>query len=109
VGTTGQNTVYPEGMSFTPQYAALLNGAFAHTFDFDDTMAEAVLHPGAAIIPAALAEAESSGATGKRLLLALAVGYEVACRLFACVFRERKSVGFMFWPGVYLGVHIHGS
>ncbi|CAI4214292.1 unnamed protein product [Parascedosporium putredinis] len=80
-GNSGQSTVYAKGKTFTPQYAAFLNGAFAHTFDFDDTMAEAVLHPGASIIPAALAEAERSGSSGKHLLVALAVGYEVACRL----------------------------
>ncbi|MDZ4127494.1 MAG: MmgE/PrpD family protein, partial [Hydrogenophaga sp.] len=41
-----------------PQAAALLAGAAAHSLDFDDTHAPAQLHPGAPIIPAALAAAQ---------------------------------------------------
>jgi 2-methylcitrate dehydratase PrpD len=77
----GQNTVLVKGSSFLPQYAALLNGAWCHTYDFDDTHLDAVLHPGSSLISAALAEAETQNAPGTKLLTALLVGYEVACRL----------------------------
>ncbi|SPO07051.1 uncharacterized protein DNG_09745 [Cephalotrichum gorgonifer] len=93
-GSDGSATVYAKGKSFSPQYAALLNGAYAHTFDFDDTMAAAVLHPGAAVIPAALAAAEASGATGKTLITAIGVGYEVACRLGRALGMGGYSRGF---------------
>jgi 2-methylcitrate dehydratase PrpD len=59
----------------------LLNGAFAHTFDFDDTFAAGALHPGASLIPAAMAQAEASDVDAKTLLAGLAVGYEVICRI----------------------------
>ena len=39
-GASGSCTVYTKGHSFAPQYAALLNGAFAHSYDFDDTYAD---------------------------------------------------------------------
>src|SRR5690348_6074403 len=55
----GRNTVVTKGSQYSPQYAALLNGTFCHTYDFDDTHAEAVLHPGSSVISAALAESES--------------------------------------------------
>ena len=79
--TQGESTVLTKGSKFLPQYAALLNGAWCHTYDFDDTHADAVLHPGSSLISAALAEAESRDATGMEFILALAVGYEIACRL----------------------------
>ncbi|KAJ5605362.1 hypothetical protein N7510_010516 [Penicillium lagena] len=77
----GKGTVLTKGSTFLPQYAALLNGAWCHTYDFDDTHAKAVLHPGSSVISAALAEAETIHSSGSDFLLALAVGYEVACRL----------------------------
>lgn len=77
----GTSTVFTRGSSFPTQYAALLNGAFCHTYDFDDTHAGAALHPGCSLISAALAQAEAQKATGDELLLSLLVGYEVSCRL----------------------------
>ncbi|KAK1989141.1 hypothetical protein LZ30DRAFT_744591 [Colletotrichum cereale] len=80
-GATGESTVYGRGRRYPVQIAALLNGAFAHSLDFDDTLAIGIIHPGASIIPAALAQAEASDASGRLLLTAVSVGYEVACRL----------------------------
>lgn len=81
----GRNTVLTKGSKFPQHYAALLNGAFCHTYDFDDTHSNAVLHPGCSLISAALAQAETQTASGRELLLSLAVGYEVACRVGAAL------------------------
>ena len=80
-GTPGNCTVYTKGHNFAPHYAALLNGSFAHSYDFDDTYAAGTVHPGASVIPATLASAEVAGASGRQVLLAAAIGYEVVCRL----------------------------
>ena len=80
-GTQGHSTVYTKGKNFPVQSAALLNGAFAHTFDFDDTFAAGALHPGASVISAVLAQGELSNVDAKSLLTGLAVGYEVICRI----------------------------
>ncbi|KAJ5009907.1 hypothetical protein K4K57_008067 [Colletotrichum sp. SAR 10_99] len=80
-GCTGESTVYGKTKKYPKHIAALLNGAFAHSFDFDDTLAIGIIHPGASVIPAALAQAEASNASGRQLLTGLSVGYEVACRL----------------------------
>lgn len=69
----------PDG--WTPPGAALLNGAFAHSLDFDDTHAAGSIHPSAPIVPAALAAAEISGADGATTLAAIIAGYEVQIRL----------------------------
>src|SRR6476469_73488 len=50
--------------------AAFLDGALAHSLDFDDTHAAGTLHPGAPVIPAALAAAEMVGASGHTVLSA---------------------------------------
>ena len=90
----GSSTVICKGRSFTPPYAALLNGTFGHSFDFDDTHLTAVLHPGVSVIPAALAEAETRQAPGEELLTALAVGYEVTCRLGLALSDKAYARGF---------------
>ena len=77
----GHSTVYATEKKFTAPYAALLNGTFAHSFDFDDTFAAGALHPGASVVPAALAQAEACDTDAKTLLVGLAVGYEVICRI----------------------------
>lgn len=61
--------------------AALLNGAFGHSLDFDDTHADSSLHPSAPVVPAALAAAELVGASGAELVAAIVTGFEVCCRL----------------------------
>ena len=93
-GENGSNTVLCKGPKFTAPYAALLNGAFGHSFDFDDTHLTGVLHPGVAVIPAALAEAETKKSSGESLLLALAVGYEVTCRLGTALSDKSYARGF---------------
>ena len=61
--------------------AALLNGTLAHALDFDDTHLPSVLHPSAAVVPAALAAAQVSGASGRDLLAAVAAGDELVVRV----------------------------
>lgn len=59
--------------------AALVNGTAAHAFEVDDYH-NAKLHPGAAVIPAAIAVAEKLNSTGSELIAAIAAGYEVMIR-----------------------------
>jgi 2-methylcitrate dehydratase PrpD len=63
--------------SYTPPGAAMINGTLAHSLDFDDTHAGGSLHPSAPILPAALAAAEMAGVSGRDMLAAIIVGYEV--------------------------------
>jgi 2-methylcitrate dehydratase PrpD len=79
----GGATVFATGESLEPEYAALLNGALAHSLDYDDTHRGASHHPGATVIPAAIATAETVDRElgGEELLAAIVAGYEVNCRL----------------------------
>src|ERR1700755_2486947 len=81
-GTAGGNCgVFGGTSGYTAAGAALLNGALAHSLDFDDTHAAGSLHPGAPVIPAALAAGEVMGASGADVLAAIIAGYEVTCRV----------------------------
>jgi len=69
-----------DGRRLSATGAAWANGVLANALDFDDGHRIAKGHPGANVIPAALAAAESRGASREELLRAIAVGYEVALR-----------------------------
>ncbi|HJS85074.1 MAG TPA: MmgE/PrpD family protein [Acetobacteraceae bacterium] len=77
----GSAGVFGDPARYTPAGAAYLNGALAHSLDFDDTHAAGSLHPGAPVIPAALAAGEMAGAAGADVLAAIVAGYEVTCRV----------------------------
>ncbi len=59
--------------------AAFVNGIAAHAFELDDFCQK--LHPGAVVIPAAMAVAEANNRNLGQLLGAIAVGYETMIRL----------------------------
>ncbi|MDE2576584.1 MAG: MmgE/PrpD family protein [Rhodospirillales bacterium] len=77
----GNSGVFGDAARYTPAGAAFLNGALAHSLDFDDTHAAGSLHPGAPVIPAALAAGEMSGASGADVLAGIIAGYEMTCRV----------------------------
>ena len=81
--------------------AALVNGTLAHSLDFDDTHLPSVLHPSSAVLPAALAVAETVGATGAELLAAVAVGIEVTCRLGMAQYDAERGNSVFFDRGLH--------
>jgi 2-methylcitrate dehydratase PrpD len=80
-GTRGACTVVGEPDLYPPQYAALLNGAYAHSMDYDDIHRGAVMHPAVTVFPTLLALGEDGGASGKDFLTAAVVGYDVANKI----------------------------
>lgn len=77
----GESIVIGDERTYAPTAAALLNGATAHSLDFDDTHAAGSIHTSAPIVPAALAAAQMTNASGKDLIAAIVAGYEVQVRL----------------------------
>ncbi|MGH7635664.1 MAG: MmgE/PrpD family protein, partial [Gemmatimonadaceae bacterium] len=76
----GEATVWGEtAPSLRASDAALVNGTAVHAFELDDYH-QAKLHPGAVVIPAAVAMAEKLGSSGEQLVTAIAAGYEVMIR-----------------------------
>ncbi len=64
-----------------PRTAALVNGTAAHAAEIDDSFRDAMYHPGAATVAAALAVGQSIGASGADFLRAVVLGYEVSTRI----------------------------
>jgi 2-methylcitrate dehydratase PrpD len=77
----GDATLFPDGLRTTARTAALINGTAAHLVEFDDIFRDAIYHPGAPVIAAALAVAQSQHASGEQLLRAIVVGYEISTRI----------------------------
>ncbi len=61
--------------------AAFANGMFAHADETDDFEPITKAHPGCSTVPAALAVAEKEGRSGGEFVRAVALGYDIGCRL----------------------------
>ena len=68
--------------------AALANGMLAHSDETDDSNGSAGIHPGCAVIPAALAMAERENASGEDFLRAVILGYDIGCRTTRALGRD---------------------
>lgn len=90
---SGASTVIG-GKKTDPINAALLNGVTAHSLDLDDGHRLAHLHPGACIIPAALALSEAHEKSGKNFLTSMVVGYQVAIKLGMILNPGHRERGF---------------
>ena len=61
--------------------AAMLNATFAHAIELDDGHKFAGVHAGAVVVPTALVMGAKLKATGKEILTAIVLGYEIVYRL----------------------------
>ena len=90
----GRSTIIGREQTVAAPAAALCNGTAAHGFELDDLLDEAIVHPGAIIVPAALAAAEAADAPGSRLLAGIIAGYEVLNRVGLAAGTEPAHRGF---------------
>ncbi|MFV2215314.1 MmgE/PrpD family protein [Actinomadura sp. LOL_016] len=79
--TPGPATISYYGAPASVEMAAFVNASFTHGFEMDDTEMRSASHPGAVVVPAALAAAQRHGSSGAELVAAVAVGYEVMVRV----------------------------
>ena len=75
------STVVGSNILTGPMDAALVNGVLAHSDETDDSHGPSQSHPGASIVPAALALGEELGISGQHYLRAVTLGYDVGPRL----------------------------
>lgn len=76
--------------------ACLINTLSSSIYTFDDTHAEAIIHPAGPVMAAALAISERQSVLGKDLLAAVILGVEVACRLSKAV-SVAPAKGIVAW------------
>jgi 2-methylcitrate dehydratase PrpD len=81
VGITGKGS----SSGVPAPWAALINGTAAHSQDYDDVLDPALAHVSAVLVPALLALAEETGASGHRCVDAYLVGFEIMARLAEAV------------------------
>ena len=74
-------TVAASGVVCAAVEAAFANAMLAHSDETDDSHAPSESHPGASIIPAALASGEQFNIDGARFLRAVALGYDIGTRV----------------------------
>lgn len=81
LGGEPQASVIGADFRTTTINAALANGMCAHADETDDFEPVTKAHPGCAVVPAALAVAERESRSGLEFIRAVALGYDLACRL----------------------------
>src|ERR1700740_323757 len=82
-GGREESRVLLRGSRLPAPQAALLNASMGHALDFDDTLdTGGSIHPGVSVLGAVLAVCDSlGGVSGRDLLLAVALGLDVSCRI----------------------------
>lgn len=77
--SAGDATVVGFGDTAAPHEAAMVNSYLSQVLEWEDWTGHA--HSGAAVVPAALAAAETADASGEELITAVAAGNEVLARV----------------------------
>ena len=77
----GQASVWGQDFKTSAHDAALVNGTAAHALDYDDVTWGLIGHPSVSLVPAVFALGERIGASGRDVLHAYVVGFEVMAKL----------------------------
>src|SRR6266540_521794 len=88
----GQSQVLISRRSTSPLFAAMVNAAASHFAEQDDVHNGSVFHPGAVVLPPALAVAQSLQSSGRELITAAVAGYEVGIRIGEFLGRSHYKV-----------------
>ena len=99
-GKGGRSTVLGTSLKVHAPMAALANGAFAHSFEMDNLVSPSKgVHPGASLLPPALAVAEEIEISGRDFITAFVAGFEVMHRIGDAANESVEKLGFHA-PGV---------
>jgi 2-methylcitrate dehydratase PrpD len=88
------STVFGTGQRLCPANAAFANGTAAHALDIDDGFTPGGFHPSGPVVSAALALAEARGSSAEDLVRAIALGYEIVCRMALASHPHQRNRGF---------------
>ena len=96
IGTGGRSRILgADRPTLHAPAAALANGTLAHAFESDNlTRPSAGVHPGATLLPPALALAQERGASGRDLITAVVAGFEVMYRIGHATGHTNEKRGF---------------
>ena len=94
LGGAGPAAGWGVGRNFSVRDATLLNSFLSHALYLDDGSRFTGGHPSSVVIPSAVALAEVERAAGKRLIAAVAAGYEIFLRLGRAIYPSTVVRGF---------------
>lgn len=77
-GSGSAATIIGRGVKASAPMAALVNGAMGHALDYDDITHALKGHPSVVCLPPALAIGETVGASGRDVMLAYMIAFEVS-------------------------------
>jgi len=101
---SGKSTIIGDGAKVSCVLAGQINAITSDALDYNDVVS-GLGHPGATVIPAALAVAEQTGASGEEVLASIVAGYETSIRIG---FTTRPST-VMGKPGSFQYWHAFGA
>ena len=94
-GAAGERPILGTRVKTSPELAAMVNGTFGHSLDFDDVLAMMPGHPSAIVIAALLACTSERNPTGGRALLeAYVIGIEVGAKIGLGITNGHYNRGF---------------
>lgn len=94
LGSGGCGVVGGGKKEFPAARAAMIDATYAHAIELDDGHKNAGCHAGAVVVPTALVLGQELGSTGREIITAVAVGYEITYRIAAHVNPTQINLGF---------------
>jgi 2-methylcitrate dehydratase PrpD len=93
-GGVDEAAVFGHGFRAPATEAALVNGTSGHALDFDDVNMSMRGHPSVPLLPAVLALGEKLGATGRDVVDAFVLGFEVECKIGRLIGGPHYALGW---------------
>jgi len=94
VGQPGAYAVLGTSTRWAPQDAVFLNAISGNVLDFDDTHLPTIIHPSSPVIPVLWALSNRLGFSGREMVEALILSFEVMCRLGNATHPDSYKRGF---------------
>ena len=88
------NVIGSPAREFPLARAAMINSTFAHAIELDDGHKNAGVHAGASVVPTALTLGAGFGSTGKDVITAVVLGYDIVYRLASSMAPYQIEKGF---------------
>jgi 2-methylcitrate dehydratase PrpD len=93
-GGSADAAVFGHSFHAPSSEAALVNGTSAHALDFDDVNMSMRGHPSVPLLPAVFALGEKLGSSGRDVLDAFVLGFEVECKLGSVIGAAHYALGW---------------
>ncbi len=93
-GESGASPILGTGRTASPETAALINGTYGHSLDYDDVLSMMPAHPSAVILSALLASMNGKPVSGKDFIEAYIIGVEVGGKVGVGMTNDHYQRGF---------------